>query len=85
MGYMRSRSTLLVMDVQVELKTEIFWCKLKVLLLCGFFVFFFYHCFMQYRFGDADSDCFMGRSLCQGLSFNGQVQLSWIGINHGRI
>lgn len=40
MGYMRSRSTLLVMDVQVELKTEIFWCKLKVLLLCGFFFFF---------------------------------------------
>lgn len=30
--------------------------------------FFFYHCFMQYRFSEADSDCFiMGRSLCQGL------------------
>lgn len=38
MGYMRSRSTLSVMNVQVELKMEIFWCKLKVLLLCVFFI-----------------------------------------------
>lgn len=62
MCYMRSRYTLLVMNVQVELKTGIL-VKLKVRLFCGF-----YHRFMQYQFSDADSDFFiMGGSLCQRL------------------
>lgn len=59
---------------------------MKIKSFTVFVIFFFNRCFMQYRFSDADLDCFIrGRSLCQGLSSNGQGRLSRIRIFHGRI
>lgn len=60
--YMRSRFTQLAMNVQVGLKTEIsVEIKSAARLFRDFF--FFYHRFMQCRFRDADSDCFMREDL----------------------